>query len=149
MFEIKEIDDAQFAFPATVIGHLLPEWEDIPEEFRKDKSEWCKVPNDWFSGFIVSPAFLPKPGIEAPKAYRHLQACMRSYEPKHQHKIAGVAYLLSQWFEIVWYHRDTSSLNQLAAKLNLPEKKAEPEFIVIPNSKKETVDEIIALKKDG
>jgi hypothetical protein len=32
-------------------------------------------------------------------AFRALQACLGSFAPKHEHKIAGVAYLLSEWCE--------------------------------------------------
>jgi hypothetical protein len=31
---------------------------------------------------------------------------MRSFEPKHEHKIEGVAYLMSQWFEKILIPQD-------------------------------------------
>jgi hypothetical protein len=41
--------------------------------------------------------------MEAQAAMRHVQYCMRSFEPKHEHKEAGCAYLLSLWFDdIEW-----------------------------------------------
>jgi hypothetical protein len=45
----------------------------------------------------------PKEGVDVDKALRHIQAIMRSYQPKHEHKEAAVAYLLSQWFDdVTW-----------------------------------------------
>ena len=41
------------------------------------------------------------------KAIRHLKAILVSYDPKHEHKEAGVAFLLSEWFEDVTYIRRT------------------------------------------
>ena len=40
-----------------------------------------------------------KQGISLSLALRHLGACLSSWEPKHEHKTAGVAYLMSLWFE--------------------------------------------------
>lgn len=42
---------------------------------------------------------VPKEGVDPDKAMRHLAACMRSFEPKHEHKMAGVACLMATWFE--------------------------------------------------
>ena len=36
--------------------------------------------------------------IDPEAVNRHTRACLRSFEPRHEHKIAGVAYLLSLWF---------------------------------------------------
>lgn len=95
------ISDVELAFPAHVIGKLLPEWSAIPAEFREQQSPWCHIAANAFSGVNSKVEIALRPGIDRNLATRHLRACMGSYEPKHEHKIAGVAYLLSLWFELV------------------------------------------------
>jgi hypothetical protein len=43
--------------------------------------------------------FVVREGVDAKAAWRHCAALLRSFEPKHEHKEAGVAYLMSQYFE--------------------------------------------------
>jgi hypothetical protein len=40
-----------------------------------------------------------KDGIDRRAAFRHISACLGSYDPSHEHKIAGVGYLISLWFK--------------------------------------------------
>lgn len=99
--EPKEVSDALMAYPAVVVGKYLPMQEDIPKEFWRD-NEWTSLAHDWFFGKIKEDSkFYPKEGIDAEKAFRHCNCILRSYQPKHEHKIAGVAYLMSQFFEKV------------------------------------------------
>jgi hypothetical protein len=100
----QEVDEVFFAFPANVIDVLIPKEEEIPEEFRdnwhRDSHYWCKIVNDWFAGALGEDFGLyPKEGIDAQKAGRHCNAALRSFQPSHEHKIAGVAYLMSLWFK--------------------------------------------------
>jgi hypothetical protein len=99
----KAIDQVTLAFPANVVGTYLPPRDVIPEDFDRnwhhDSHEWCGVANRWFSEGIEKSEFKPKDGIDEAAAWRHLSACMRSFEPKHEHKIAGVAWLMSMWFD--------------------------------------------------
>lgn len=95
------ISDVELAFPANVIGKLLPEWNAIPAEFRERRSPWCRIAGDAFAGVNSKIEIALRSGIDRSLATRHLRACMGSFEPKHEHKIAGVAYLLSLWFELV------------------------------------------------
>jgi hypothetical protein len=90
----KDVDAATFAFPARVLGTLLP--ANRPESERC----WRDLFTRWFfAGLPKDTEFTPKAGIDRTKAMRHISACMRSFEPKHEQKEAGVAYLLSLWFE--------------------------------------------------
>jgi len=41
----------------------------------------------------------PKDGVDVKKAMRALKAALGSFEPKHEHKMAAVGYMLSQWFD--------------------------------------------------
>ncbi len=103
MLEPQEISDAMLAFPADV-SHLLPPIEDVPEEFHyyerrsEGRSRWVAIASQWF-GPGLQGGLVPKEGIDAQTAGRHVQACLGSFQPKHEHKIAGCAYLLSLWFE--------------------------------------------------
>lgn len=97
--EIPEVTDAARAFGD--ITHL-PKWKDIPEEFQKGKTKWNELFNHWFYRGAKDINFTMKdnrPTEDFKKVVRVLQAIMSSFEPKHEHKEAGVAYLMSQWFE--------------------------------------------------
>lgn len=90
-----EVDDAALAFGGNV-RTLLPPMDVIPEEFHEWGNPWVALMSEWFfKGLPKRPQF--KPGIDPEKAMRHLRTCLASWEPKHEHKEAGVAYLLSLW----------------------------------------------------
>ena len=97
-----DIDVMTAIFPATV-SHLMPAYEDIPDEFKdmNNHQGFLKFVDKWFFEGL-KPEEVPdgKVGIERHKAIRHLAAIQRSYEPKHEHKRAAVAYLASLWFEV-------------------------------------------------
>jgi len=103
--EIKVVDvsAADFAFPAGIIGKYLPEMEDIPKEFKGSKEHryWEGLVSGLFYG---SPRnkdlqLYPKEGIDPAKAYRMINACLRSFQPKHEHKMLGVSFLFHSFFE--------------------------------------------------
>ncbi len=92
------------AFPTSIKGYI-PEWGDIPQEFRAwpPRNKWGRLVSDWFYSGVKLGKLTPKEGIDAQAAMRHVQYCMKSFEPKHEHKEAGCAYLLSLWFDdIEW-----------------------------------------------
>lgn len=95
------ISDALLAFPAD-LKDLLPPWDQIPDEFKEWNCRWARFADYWFrQGLAGTTEFYCKDGIDGATAVRHLQAILGSYQPKHEHKLAGVAYLCSQWFESV------------------------------------------------
>lgn len=98
----QPVDDLRIAFPAGVTD-LMPRHEDIPEDFRRDRGEarpWIKFQLKWFfSGLPAGTKFSARSGIDRDAALRHLKAIQGSFEPKHEHKEAAVAYLASLWFE--------------------------------------------------
>lgn len=131
----QDVDDVTLAFPAQVIGTLMPPMEDIPEEFhgpteasrpwRLFQHRWMLNQLDQMVGVRISDALAdqvvdqvadgPESAEEAAenghalgqvltdKAFRHLAACQGSFEPKHEHKQAAVAWLASLWFgEVIW-----------------------------------------------
>lgn len=98
----QEIPDVMLAFPASVEKELMPEYKEIPEEFRdlNRKTPWNDLFSKWFfEGLESDEIFIPKEGIDKMSALRHINAIMRSFQPKHEHKEAAVAYLLSLWFQ--------------------------------------------------
>lgn len=108
MLKVPEVDRASVAFGD--IGHM-PKWHDLPEEFRRGcfSHPWCKVAEEWFfsggkgdgAGNIVigKTTLLPKEGVDKNKALAAVKAVLASWEPKHEHKIAGVGFMLSEWFD--------------------------------------------------
>jgi len=103
---IPEMTGADVAFGN--IKHL-PRYADLPEDFKRHRgNDFCRAISMWFfKGAEMHPngieidglKFTAKPGIDAKKALAAIRACMVSWEPKHEHKEAGCAYMLSQWFD--------------------------------------------------
>lgn len=100
--EPMEVDPVFAAFPASV-RHMMPDYKDIPEEFKRGRTKWNELVSTWFFRGLKNAQYKPKEGIDQKKALRHLKCIMGSWEPKHEHKEAAVAYLLSQWFEDITY----------------------------------------------
>ncbi len=100
----KVLTDLQVAFSANV-SDLMPSRSQIPKDFdmySNTRNSWVRTTERWFfSGLPKGTTFKPKPGIDGNTAVRHLKAILGSFEPKHEHKIAAVAYLLSEWFEAI------------------------------------------------
>jgi hypothetical protein len=95
----KAVDDVFLAFPAQVIGTLIPPWNDIPDEFKNFSSGHeelasyaCFHPVEFRQEALTD-------GVSAKLATRHLSAVARSFEPKHEHKEAAIAFLISLWLK--------------------------------------------------
>lgn len=92
------VTDVDLAFGGKV-SVLMPAYSAIPAEFRSGHGYWCEFQSKWFfEGLDKNALPTPKEGIDRDAAMRHLAAIQRSYEPKHEHKAAAVAYLASLWF---------------------------------------------------
>lgn len=94
----KEVSQVELAFPANVIGKFLPPKDDIPEEYW-DGHEMTRLASHWFYHGLKGYTFVPKEGVDRTKALRQIGACLGSFEPKHEHKEAGVGYLLDLFFK--------------------------------------------------
>jgi len=93
-----QIPDVLLAFPAQIL-HLMPSPKDIPDEYLEWRYSWTKFAQEWFSyGLKADVVFDLKDGINGELAVRHLTAVLRSYQCRHQEKIAAVAFLSSRWF---------------------------------------------------
>jgi hypothetical protein len=105
MYPIAEVDDVSMVFGDC--GKIIPAMKDIPEEFKNypAKNKWCRLFNDWFFSGVKNLKMVPKAGVDAPKAMRHIKTILGSFEPQHEHKEAAVAFLLSEWFEDATWER--------------------------------------------
>lgn len=93
----QTVTDVQIAFAADV-SSLMPAMDDIPVEFMSQRNTWVQFQQAWFYGGLPHVKFEMQPGIDQHLAIRHLQAIQSSFEPRHEHKEAAVAYLSSLWF---------------------------------------------------
>lgn len=80
-----------------VVGALLPPLNDIPAEFKNHNNKWCdKARKLFFSGGKMPQA---KDGVDANLAAIQISSILMSFQPEHNHKIYGVAYLMSLFYE--------------------------------------------------
>lgn len=98
----QKVSDIDMAFGVKAM-ELLPPWNSIPDEFKRGNTKWNKLVSKLFFEGGKGISLKPKHGINSTEAYRHISCCLRSFEPKHEHKEAGCAYLFSQWFEDVQF----------------------------------------------
>ena len=89
-FQELELTDVHVAFGST---DFLPKLEDIPAEFHRNG--WTAVVTKRFhNGDRVEG--LGREGVDLEKVARFLHSHLISWAPKHERKIAGVAWRLSQ-----------------------------------------------------
>jgi hypothetical protein len=94
----SNIDTGNLNLSLRVID-LMPKMHQIPEEFTREICPWVKFQQRWFyKGLDEFPT--AKPGIDQQQAKIHLALIQKSFEPKHEHKQAAVAYLASTWLEL-------------------------------------------------
>ena len=93
------VTDITMAF-GRCFPNLLPIYDQIPKEFKNKNNPWRKWQTEWFlKGLSKDQIPKPKEGIDINLAIRHLQTIQMSWKSQHEHKMAGVAYLASLWFE--------------------------------------------------
>jgi hypothetical protein len=83
------------------IDHLPP-WKAIPDEFKRMGDPWTDQVGRWFAVGADKEwesRITPKAGVNRSDAFGAVAAILRSWEPKHEHKEAGAAYLMSLWFD--------------------------------------------------
>ncbi|WP_348269717.1 hypothetical protein P8936_16340 [Edaphobacter paludis] len=97
-YPIAELNGADAAFGPRNLFAIMPKMDDIPQEFQRRSTQWNKLVSAWFFCGLKSLELTPKEGVDKSAALRHVKAIMASFEPKHEHKEAACAYLLSQWF---------------------------------------------------
>lgn len=98
---VPELDDVTLAFPAHALD-WMPAWEEIPEEYKVGTTEAERIARQWFyRGLGDQVEFYARDGIDAEQAFRAIQATLRSFQPKHEHKMAAVAFMIDTWFSEV------------------------------------------------
>lgn len=102
MLAIPEVDGLDMVFGGQRALEIMPKMKDIPENFPNRK-KWEKVMSDWFFKGMKNAKWLPKEGVQTNKALAAIVTVMRSFAPKHEHKEAAVAFMLSEWFDDVTY----------------------------------------------
>lgn len=94
----ENITPRDIAFGPMNLSGWLPAVQNIPREFWIDSNKWASLMNSWFfNGIKEWP--ITKEGIDFKSATAHIRTIMASFDPKHEHKIAGCAYLASLWFD--------------------------------------------------
>lgn len=97
------VSDVELAFSAHV-GHLMPRPHDIPKGYwsshlgDQGERQWVDLADRWFArGLSSGVEFHMNEGFDGETCWRHLMAIMASFAPKHEHKVASVAFLMSVW----------------------------------------------------
>lgn len=92
------IRDVDVAFGS--INHM-PRYETIPSDFKQRGNPYCEFISDWFFGGRNADDMArlkEREGTDRAMALRAIRAIMKSWAPRHEHKVAACAYLLSEWF---------------------------------------------------
>jgi hypothetical protein len=96
----QEVNDIDIAFGGD-IKKLMPAWDALPEHYRDMNSHRpsFKCAMTWFYSGLKGAKAVPREGVDPKLAFRHISACLGSWEPKQEHKLGGVAFLLDHFFE--------------------------------------------------
>lgn len=98
--DLSSINDLDVAFGTT---RFLSEWGVVPKDFKDHKNVYVRLADALFFGeelpnaeVIIASHLASQNEDISSMMQRFIMAHLRSWEPKHEHKIAGVAYLISQ-----------------------------------------------------
>lgn len=101
---VPKLDQLSVAFGD--IKHM-PKYADVPERFKRSSDPYVSAVSSWFfsgakgapNGLIIDGVtYTAKAGIDVKDALRAIKAVLGSFEPRHEHKEAACAYMLSEWF---------------------------------------------------
>jgi len=90
--QLASISDVELAFSTE---RLLPSWDDIPVEFKEGNDYTRLAEAIMFNWELPDLVLKMKEGFEARNLNRAVRAHLQSFGPKHQHKIAGVGYMIA------------------------------------------------------
>lgn len=82
----------------------LPPYSTIPERFMRRSDPYAQFISGWFFGGRTAEdmqRLIARPGVDRGKALVAIKSALASFEPKHEHKEAGCAFLLHEWFELI------------------------------------------------
>lgn len=100
MYTLTPADLSSITKPEMAFGtmRLLPGWKDIPDDFKRG-NQYTQLASALFLGSPLPEGecyFLPGFEESATALNQAVRAHLTSYGPKHEHKIAGVGYLISK-----------------------------------------------------
>lgn len=91
--DMGSIQDVEMAFSTD---RLLPAWEDIPQEFR-DGNQYTRMAEALMYGWPLPDGTIEmQEGFTPEMLNRAVRSHLQSYGPKHEHKVAGVGYMMSR-----------------------------------------------------
>ncbi len=97
MFPINtKLTRADLAFPADVLA-MMPPYDHKLQYPRK--RELQDLVSNWFFSGLKLKKVKPREGVDEKQALVHLKCVLGSFQPKHEHKIQAVAFLINEWFE--------------------------------------------------
>lgn len=98
---LMPVDINSKEFCSAGIYTLMPRPEKIPQAFLSSPGylKWEKVADQWFSQGLKEYEFIPWEGVDGKLARMHVFACISSWEPSHENKIMGCAYLMNEFFK--------------------------------------------------
>ena len=98
--DVASITDLEIAFGTT---RLPPEVEAIPAEFKSQCGNiYTRITDSIFMGTDMPQGeIVMKDGFDPETVNRCVRAHICSWSPKHEHKIAGVGYMISMMMTIV------------------------------------------------
>lgn len=97
--EFPAFDGISAAFGARLKDY--PKYEDIPEVFRRGNTPFNKAVSSLFftGGSLQDHGLKLKAGTDRGEFFTALRALLTSFDPKHEHKEATAAWLLSEYTE--------------------------------------------------
>lgn len=81
----------------------LPPFASIPERFCHHSDPYARFVSDWFfQGRTLEDLkrLKERAGVDRARALAAVRAALASFAPKHEHKEAGCAFMLHEWFEL-------------------------------------------------
>lgn len=89
----------------VIFGNIdhLPKMSEIPEQFQRRDNPYVEFVSSWFYGGRSADdirKLKARDGVNRDAALAAVKAILASFDPKHEHKTAGAAYLLCEWFEL-------------------------------------------------
>ena len=98
-FDVPEFDGLSAVFGARLTQY--PDMAVIPEEFRRHSGKFQDIVSTLFfkGGSLDDFGLKWRPGIDRGAAQMAIGAWLCSFDPKHEHKTATVAWALSEWME--------------------------------------------------
>lgn len=90
--QISSITALELAFSTD---RLLPPWEDVPEDFLEGNIYTELASAIFYGTEMPKNTIALNEGFEAEELNRCIHAHLKSWGPKHEHKIAGVGYMIA------------------------------------------------------